>query len=149
MDASQQGCAGVEAASPAAKCRSGPGGREQLRSAGDREWPDRDTTAGRQPSSAHTMTQTAQAPGCSDPETHQSAQRSKRRPQRPGADAAVPKTHKEHRLAAQAEGFRPAAVTAPRHPGPRRARRSHARPRHTGGLLLRDPGRRICAMAVE
>jgi hypothetical protein len=65
------------------------------------------------------------------------------------ADAALPEAH---------EGFgslrRPKASGQPRgrRPGtraPRRALRPHARPRHTGGLLLRDPGRRICAIAVE
>jgi len=72
------------------------------------------------------MAQTAQTPDRSDPATHQSpatsaaprAQRGKHRPQRPDADAALPETHEEHRLAAQAEGFPPAAVTAPRHPRP-------------------------------
>lgn len=98
MDASQQGCAG-RGGVPRREMPLWPRRPEQLRSAGDREWPDRDTTA----SSAHTMTQIAQAPDCSDPETHQSAQRSNRRPQRPGADAALPETHEEHRLAAQAE----------------------------------------------
>jgi hypothetical protein len=65
------------------------------------------------------------------------------------ADAALPEAH---------EGFgslrRPKASGQPRgrRPGtraPRRALRPHARPRHTGGLLLRDPGRCICAIAVE
>jgi len=39
-------------------------------------------------------------------------------PQRPDADAALPETHEEHQFAAQAEGFRAAAATAPRHPRP-------------------------------
>jgi hypothetical protein len=47
------------------------------------------------------------------------------------SDAALPEAHDGHRLASQAEGFWPGAVTAPRHPSPSpgtSATRVHATP---------------------
>jgi hypothetical protein len=54
-----------------------------------------------------------------------------------------------HRLASQAEGFWPAAGMAPRHPSPSPGTSATRASTPTGGLLLRDPAGRICAIAVE
>jgi transposase len=64
-------------------------------------------------------------------------------------DAVLPEAREGHRLASQAEGFWPAAGDGAPAPEPLAGHFGHTRPRHTGGLLLRDPGGRICAIAVE
>jgi len=63
------------------------------------------------------------------------------------ADAALPEAHEGHRFASQAEGFRPAAVTAPRHPSPPGTSATRAStpyrwpaPARPGAMYLRNSG---------
>jgi len=147
MDASQQGCAG-RGGVPAAKCRSGPGGRNNSAQPGTGNGRTGTPRPGASPAPLTPWRRprrprTAATPKRISPHSEANAGRSGR--------ARMPPCPRPTRSTGSLRRPRASGQLRCRRPGtrgPRRARRSHARPRHTGGLLLRGPGRRICAMAV-